>query len=145
MHHNTTAQNDAAQNDPAQHDAAQNETTRNDTVRNDATRNDTARNDSGSAHHETSHPAGGTAIRPTTRATVPAAYRSHDEIDSLLRQVSGRTGTAPGEADKRQASTILDDLAEEMIGRNTRSDTALKREIQAERERLHDPGATGSR
>lgn len=83
------------------------------------------------------------ASRSTAR-NVPAAYRTDQEIEDLLEQIAA----APYGADpvsRRHVLDILDDLAEEMIGRRAHGDPEIRAEIQARSEKLRESIRTSER
>ncbi|MET3804061.1 hypothetical protein ABIB25_001047 [Nakamurella sp. UYEF19] len=74
------------------------------------------------------------AAGPVPHATVPAMYRSGDDVRQLLEEISTEP---PADATRRrQVIDILDDLAEELIGRGQEGDRALRVQIRRMREDL---------
>ena len=67
--------------------------------------------------------------------TLPAPLRSNDPIGGLLAHIAGPP-YFPDELTLRRALNILDDLAEEMIGRHAPADVTIKGQIQIHTERL---------
>jgi hypothetical protein len=67
--------------------------------------------------------------------TVAAPYRTIEEIGDLLEQIAAQSDFAD-ELARRYALNILDDLAEEMIGRHRPADITVKVQIQIHSERL---------
>ena len=72
---------------------------------------------------------------PQVRATVPAAYRTVDEIQAMLESVERRSPLE--EATRLQCVSTLTDLAEEMIGHHGSDE--LRSRIQYELERFGVP------
>ncbi len=66
---------------------------------------------------------------------VAAPFRTDQEIQDILIVISAQ----PEDGDtlaRRRALDVLDDLAEEMIGRSHHGDAAIRREIQLHSDRL---------
>lgn len=72
------------------------------------------------------------------RPTLISSYRSNEDIRSVLQEICARPMAIDG-PERRRALAILDDLAEEMIGRSQQSDLDLKTHIQDQRVRWVDP------
>jgi hypothetical protein len=79
---------------------------------------------------------------PARRALI-SRYRNDDEITAALAQIRSRP-VAPDEASRIHTLSILDDLAEEMIGRRHLGVQALKTQLHEQRLRWLGPGGVAS-
>lgn len=66
---------------------------------------------------------------------VPALNRSTEAIGELVTQISGLP-TPGDDTSRRRVLDVLDDLAEEMIGRIRVDEIAVKQKIEQQRERF---------
>ncbi len=67
--------------------------------------------------------------------TVAAPFRTNEQIVGLLEHIAAQPHF-PDELTLRRALNILDNLAEEMIGRHAPADLTIKVQIQIHTERL---------
>lgn len=74
---------------------------------------------------------------PSQARIVVTLYRSDEQISELLDQLAV-TELSADRVTRERTLTVLDDLAEEMIGRQRNTDTPIRKEIQIRCDRLRE-------